>query len=340
VLSASPFRVTVTSAGSGTRATLQGVDVGEDLIWTDPEWLAETHEWIIESLDRAGLTLMGPIEQPHVRPWATVLRAPGSDGPVWCKGMVPAVAHEPVAISILARVAPDHVPHLLAADAGRRLMLTADGGTRLRDVDALRRSPRRWMAMLRAYARLQRNVEHAAGELVAAGVPDRRLAVLPDRIGELVAELRPAGVDGLEARVRDACAELAALRIPDTIEHSDLHDAQVFVDPGGDRFFDWGDCSVAHPFLSLTVALRMFASTVGVPNDGRAVDAAVDAYLERWSSLAPLAALRRGVALGRALGGASRALAWHATAAAAPGTQRLFPDVAAEWLRDTAQALA
>ena len=141
VLSTSPFRVTVTSAGSGTRATLQRVDVGEDLKWTDPEWLAETHDWVIESLDRAGLTLMGPIEQPRVRPWATVLRAPGSEGTVWCKGMVPAVAHEPVAISILARAAPDRVPRLLAADRARRLMLTADGGTRLRDLEGPRRRP-------------------------------------------------------------------------------------------------------------------------------------------------------------------------------------------------------
>jgi Ser/Thr protein kinase RdoA (MazF antagonist) len=315
------------------------VDVGEDLIWTDPEWLAETHEWIIESLDRAGLTLMGPIEQPHVRPWATVLRAPGSEGTVWCKGMVSAVAHEPVAISILARVAPDRVPRLLAADRTRRLMLTADGGTRLRDLDAPRHDPKRWMAMLRTYARLQRAAEGAATELVGAGVPDRRLAVLPDRVAELVAELRPDGMDDLVPRIAKACAELAGLRIPETIEHADLHDAQVFVDPDGDRFFDWGDAAVAHPFLSLAVALRVLASTVGVADDSPTVDAAIDAYLERWSSLAPLAALRRGAALGRALGGASRALTWHAVAVDAPATEKLFPGAAEEWLRDTAQAL-
>jgi hypothetical protein len=283
---------------------------------------------------------MGPIEQPHVRPWATVLRAPSSEGTVWCKGMVAPVAHEPAAVSILARVAPDRVPRLLAADRTRRLMLTADGGTRLRDLDVARHDPKRWMAMLRAYARLQRAAEGAAAELVGAGVPDRRLAVLPTRVAELVAELRPDGVDGLVPRVAEACAELAALGIPETIEHSDLHDAQVFAGPDGDRFFDWGDAAVAHPFLSLTVALRVLATTVGAGDEGPTVDAAIDAYLERWSSLAPLAALRRGAALGRALGGASRALTWHAIAVAAPATQEQFPDVAAEWLRDTTQMLA
>jgi len=316
------------------------VDVGEDMKWTDPEWLADTHDWIIESLERLDLTLMGPIEQPRVRPWATLLRAPSSEGTVWCKGMVDAVAHEPVAISILARAAPDRLPRLLAADRARGLMLTADGGTRLRDLEVPRRNPKRWMEMLRAYARLQRAAEGAAYELVSAGVPDRRLAVLPGQVAELVEELEPPGAGELVPRLTEACAELAALGIPETIEHSDLHDAQVFAAPDGDRFFDWGDASVAHPFLSLTVSLRVLASTVGVPDDSRTVDTAIDAYLERWSALAPLADLRRGAALGRALGGASRALTWHAIAVAAPATQRLFPNVAAEWLEDTAQALA
>jgi hypothetical protein len=316
------------------------VDAGADLKWTSPEWLARTHDWILESLDRAGLTLMGPIEQPHVRPWATVLRAPGSDGPVWCKAMVPAVAHEPVTISILARAAPDRVPRLIASDRPRRLMLTADGGTRMRDLEAPRRSPNRWTAMLRTYARLQRDVEPAAGELLAAGIPDRRPAALPGAVAALVDDLRPAGVDGLVPRLTEACAELAALGIPDTIDHSDLHDAQVFVDPAGDRFFDWGDAVVAHPFMSLAVSLRVMATTVGVAEDSPVIEKAIDAYLERWSALAPLADLRRGAALGRALGGAARALTWHAIALDAPETSADFPDAAGEWLRDTAEALA
>ena len=166
--------------------------------------------------------------------------------------------------------------------------------------------------MLRTYARLQRAAEGAAAELVGAGVPDRRLAVLPGQVAELVEELRPAGRGRARAaRLTEACAELAALGIPETIEHSDLHDAQVFAAPDGDRFFDWGDASVAHPFLSLTVSLRVLASTVGVADDSPTVDTAIDAYLERWSSLAPLgdAAARRGArpGAGRRLAGADMA---------------------------------
>ena len=333
--------MTVTSAGSGTRVTLQRVDVGEDLKWTDPEWLADTHDWIIESLDRLGLTLMGPIEQPRVRPWATLLRAPGSEGTVWCKGMVDAVAHEPVAISILARAAPDRVPRLLAADRARRLMLTADGGTRLRDLEAPQAKPE---AVDGDAARLRPPPAGGRGRgrtsWWAPACPTGGSRSFRARSPSSSRSSSRRELDGLVPRLAEACAELAALGIPETIEHSDLHDAQVFAAPDGDRFFDWGDASVAHPFLSLTVSLRVLASTVGVADDSPTVDTAIDAYLERWSALAPLADLRRGAALGRALGGASRALTWHAIAVAAPATQRMFPNVAAEWLEDTAQALA
>ena len=68
VLSASPFRMTMTSAGSGTRGTLQRVDAVEDLRWTDPEWVADTTSWVETSLRRIGMPLTGPIEQPRVRP--------------------------------------------------------------------------------------------------------------------------------------------------------------------------------------------------------------------------------------------------------------------------------
>ena len=220
-------------------------------------------------------------------------------------------------------------------------MLTADGGTRLRDLDGPRHDPKRWMAMLRTYARLQRAAEGAAAELVGAGVPDRRLAVLPGRVAELV-DGAPAGRawTGSCRGLTEACAELAALGIPETIEHADLHDAQVFAAPDGDRFFDWGDASVAHPFLSLTVSLRVLASTVGVPDDSRTVDTAIDAYLERWSALAPLADLRRG---GGARPGSRRRVAGAHLARdrrGGTGDPAHVPDVAAEWLEDTAQALA
>ena len=54
--------------------------------WLDHRWLAEAEAWIRE---QAGVT--GPIEQPHVFPWSTVLRVPTDDGLLWFKATSPEV---------------------------------------------------------------------------------------------------------------------------------------------------------------------------------------------------------------------------------------------------------
>ena len=53
--------------------------------WASPAWLEEATDWIDERLVVAGTRRTGPVEQPHLRPWATVLRVPTSDGTVWLK---------------------------------------------------------------------------------------------------------------------------------------------------------------------------------------------------------------------------------------------------------------
>ena len=105
-----------------------------------------------------------------------------------------------------------------------------------------------------------------------------------------------------------------------SLQHDDLHDANVFVADGRHRFFDWGDASVAHPFLSLLVPLRVAADALGVPNGDRVLLRLRDAYLEPWSAYGSPAELREQCRAGAA-GGAAAAgddLAAH-PARRAPG---------------------
>jgi hypothetical protein len=53
------------------------------------------------------------------------------------------------------------------------------------------------------------------------------------------------------------------------VQHDDLHDGNVFGGDCGHRFFDCGDASVSHPFLSLLVSLRMAARALGVATGTR-----------------------------------------------------------------------
>jgi aminoglycoside phosphotransferase (APT) family kinase protein len=87
-------------------------------------------------------------------------------------------------------------------------------------------------------------------------VPDLRLARLPGRYAQLLEEVDDERLRRFEPRFAELCAELAARGVPETIQHDDLHQFNVYVRDGRPRILDWGDASVGHPYFSLVATLR------------------------------------------------------------------------------------
>jgi hypothetical protein len=297
--------------------------------WTDPRWLAEAHEWIHEQLIAAGLRATGPIEQPHVRPWATVLRVPTEGGNYWFKANMPACAHEAAVVSVLTRVRPDRVPELLAVDRERGWMLMGDGGDRLREVIAREKSLRRWLDVLPEYGQLQIDLAGDADELVALGATDRRLETLAAQYEQLLDELEGFAetelgpLRALAPRVAEMCEQLASYGIPETIQHDDLHDGQVFVRDGEYLFFDWGDSCVSHPFFSMAVTLEgQLAWGLDDVEGSEDIRPFRDAYLEPFRDWASVSALEEAHAIALRLGWICRALNWQRIASALDSPDR------------------
>jgi len=252
--------------------------------WRDPLWLTGAHAWIETELARLDLRSTGEIEQPHVYPWSTVLRVPTAQGDVWFKANEDSLRYEAALVTLLSARRPDCVPPLLGADLERGWMLMGDAGTPLRRLQAEERDLVRWLDVLPLYAGLQRDLTGDVDELLAAGVPDLRLATLPDAYERFVAEV------DVEERFRAAaphvaelCAQLGAYAIPETIQHDDLHDGQVFVRDGRYLLMDWGDACVSHPFCTLSVTLEGVLAW-GVDDVENSVDTAPfrEAYLAPW----------------------------------------------------------
>jgi hypothetical protein len=233
------------------------------MVWTRADWLAEAHAWIEGELARLGSTVTGPIEQPHVYPWATVLRVPTPDGDVWFKANAPELAFEARLVDLLAERRPDCVPPLLARDLESGWMLMADAGTRVRDLVEAESDLDCWLTILPLYAGLQLDLMGDVEELLARGVPDLRLARLPGLYEELLDDLADS-VPGEELepllaevdRVRMLAEQLEAFAIPESIQHDDLHDGQVFRRDGRYLLLDWADSCVSHPFFTLSVTLE------------------------------------------------------------------------------------
>ena len=305
--------------------------------WRDPRWRTGALEWATGQLALAGLETDGEPEQPHVRTWSTAFRLPlRGGGAAWLKSVGPGSAQEPVLAGALGAWVPEHVLVPLAVEPARRLLLLPDGGRTLRASGAGLPS---WEAMLQAYARLQFEVVPHAGALLALGVPDTRPERLPDLVDDLLADDgaqlvgRPGGLDPDVRRrltagrddVARACLDLARGGVPATVQHDDLHDGNVFVTDGGYRFFDWGDATVSHPFLSLLVALRMAAGALGLPAGDPALGRLRDAYLEPWTTVGTARELRRQCDLALLVAPLARALTWRRI------LRGVHPDERGEW---------
>jgi Phosphotransferase enzyme family len=299
-------------------------------VWGSAAWREQAVSWLDEQLAGVAIERTGEVEQPHLRPWATALRAPTTDGTVWLKAAGPGTAFEVGLYELLERVAPEHVLTPIAIDVGRGWIVLPDGGRPLGEALSGDELADALVTVLPQYGQLQRDLASHADHLLALGLADMRATVMPRRfaealqvVGEYVERRgEPADreayrrVAALGETVAAWSDELAAAPGPPSIDHNDLHPWNVFTDagdgPGRARFYDWGDSVVAHPFASMLVALGFvqFHVLEAGPGDARLLRLR-DAYLEVFSDLAPHGELVDALELACRVGKVARALTWN-----------------------------
>jgi hypothetical protein len=177
------------------------------------------------------------------------------------------------------------VAGVLAHDEERAWILFEDAGL---PIAVSGNPPDAWLDVLPRYAELQRGEVRHAGDHVEHGVPDLRLAALPARYDAMLREALPIEPDEVERlrsfapRFAGLCDDLSGHGIPATIQHDDLHMANVYADRGRLRVLDWGDSSVAHPFFSLVVPFRFLEERNGLAPEDPWFDRLRAAYTEPW----------------------------------------------------------
>jgi hypothetical protein len=264
---------------------------------------AAAEDWI-----RAHVDPVGAIEAVHERPWSTVLRVPLAEGVALFKACAPVQAFEPRLTAELFARWPDRVAEVLGHDEERAWLLLADAGTPIRE---LGNPPETWLVALPLYAELQRGEAAHVHEHLAHSVPDLRLTTLPARYEDLLQRDLPIESDEIERlrgfapRFEELCHELAAHDLPETVQHDDLHMANVYVLGERLRLLDWGDSSISHPFASLVVTFRFLEELNGLPPGDPWFARLRDAYLEPWGP-----GLADAFALAIRVGTFAHAFAW------------------------------
>ena len=260
-------------------------------------------------------------------------------GLAWFKACRPVQGFEPRLTADLHRRWPGRVADVLAVDEPRSWLLTADAGQPIEWSDD---AMPRWLEALPRYAEVQIGEAAHAADHLAHGVPDLRLAGLPDRFEALLAAdppLEPDEARALQAfapRFARACSELAALHPISTIQHDDLHGRSVYAIGRDLRVLDWGDASIGQPLFSMVRLDLSLRETVGAAARDRWFPRLRDAYLEPWGP-----GLLEAFELARRVGRIAHAFTWLRHRSAMPASARrdfdpLFAGVLREALAATA----
>ena len=324
------------------------------LRWHDPAWQKQAHDWIRSEAERNSIQLTGEIEQPHAYAWSTVMRVPSSEGTLFFKATAGETIYEIALTEKLAKWYPDCMPDLVAVDTVRGWMLMRDGGEQLRASVRSTKDVSPWEPVITQYANLQIGIAEHVDEILALGIPDHRLAALPALYKQLLSDEKSMMLDqekgltsedfhklqNLSPRFEQICADLAAFGIPESINHGDFHDGNVLVKNSRITFFDWGDASVTHPFVSLRtffvsmeIALELDDWAPPTPE----MTALLHRYLERWERYGDKERLLAIYNLSRPVASIVKALQWHQSITRMEGSVRneyawIVPEVLREFM--------
>lgn len=245
--------------------------------WAEPGGPTEAVQWAAAKLADQGISITGAAEQTKSWNLSAIWRLPTTAGPVWLKCVPDFFDHEG---AIIDAIGSPLAPRLVAFEPGRILMAEIDGedhheatGPVLPPmIELLTTEQTRWLGRV--------------DELLALGLPDRRLDSLLPRIAEVadayadqLGESDRHALAGLVATLPRRIGALADCGIPDTLVHGDFHPGNVRGGAGRYVILDWGDSAVGHP---LTDEL---AFTRRLDDADRA--AAATRFAQAWQNLLP-----------------------------------------------------
>ena len=208
-----------------------------------------------------------------------------TDGSAFFKCSAEIFRHEAVVTRALAERMPGAVPEVIAVDAEQGWLLMRDfGATSLGEQDQSL-----WSEGLVAHADIQQSWLGRTEELMALGLPNRKLSDLALQVEQL-AEDRTL-MDRMPADLREqwlaaapdlakSCRRLDEIGPGPTLIHGDLHPWNVAHGPGVTCVFDWSDAAVSHPFVDL-------ATYVGRTDDSDVRRRLINTYVEAWSGRHP-----------------------------------------------------
>ncbi len=203
-------------------------------------------------------------------PWSRVLKISAADKNYYLKQPAAGLFIEAEIISTCrALCGITAIPEIIAKDDSLHCFLMSDCGDKaLRTIFDGKLDAALMAQGIRTYTDFQRATVPHVDTFLGIGAPDWRLDLMPRLYNALVnddAFMAAHGIDAAQiktarafsATVAASCAALAQHGIPECLTHSDFHDNNMILGPGGKiSIIDLGETAIDHPFLSLAWLLR------------------------------------------------------------------------------------
>ena len=179
--------------------------------------------------------------------------------------------------------------------------------------------------LIRGVDRSAIGVWEADGEVVGVVHPEHSMSTAYFEIDPECGALKGEMLRYAQEHLSTSSDGPRRLRVYINDEDGDFHDGNIFLESGRYVFFDWGDCSVAHPFFSLRTVSVSLEYSLGVEEDSPEFERLLAAYLEPWQRYAPQAELLEVFRLASHLSPLCSALSWgHALSGLEPAERQDF----------------
>jgi hypothetical protein len=285
--------------------------------WFEETYMLKIENWIKEVLQDEGLTLADGLQELKKTDFSLVLLVPTNAASLYFKGTRSSTHHEAATSLYFHQAYPGKSTGVVSIEETEGWLLMNElGGVPIRQL----KDKRMWQEAINEYANLQVSEVVNIERLRKLNIPNRTLFTLREDINNHLEGMCDTGLSPeekeavmkLQPELLKMCDELEELLPVHTIDHGDLHSANIHYDDGKIMFLDWGDSSLTHPFFSTRVFWNsLFELVDNDPEWLAMIDEFRHCYLQPWTAYAPMEKLDRALKISDQLGCIHRAVSWY-----------------------------
>lgn len=296
--------VAVRNALRETRAYVTGQKHGP---FAHPGWMRALFIWANEQIAPLGLRLAGKFEQLNASPTFALVRLEVEEGAVWFKATGEPNEHELPVTAELARLFPRHLPPIFGIHPKWNGWLSAEArGVSLDETRELRA----WERVAASLAQFQIESIEKTDQLLASQIKDLRPATLVERVDPFLgrmsdfmavqektdpAPLASFELTALSQMLKESCAALERVSLPNTVGHADFNPGNIIVSDDRCVFLDWAEGCVTNPVLTFEY-LRVHMRRCGIEHPA-AAERLASAYVLPWTASYAPEKLKEALAL-------------------------------------------